>query len=224
VLDGHGLAGKVGLAVRAFERVDLVQRITEQLVAVDRELELELKLLVPGLPFLEGNDRRHIRIDAPSGSTGASSASRSQARALASRCPGHLALASQRPHLVSDFRARVGEIGATQLERLDGNLALRREGQHSAVVHEIQMLVRFVDERIRLSLSADKSYDTKNFVADLRDLNSPMWRGTRQIAPPPSIAARRGMLAMPSANHDRVMLLFARGKCVRARESSESRS
>src|SRR6185437_15400515 len=53
----------------------------------------------------------------------------------------------------------------------------------------------------RVTLGADKNYDTKEFVRELRRMNIlPMWPRTTVIGPAPSTSARPSMLATRSVS------------------------
>ena len=114
----------------------------------------------------------------------------------------------------TDPDARLYRKGSSQAAKLSYMGHALMENRHGLVVGAtltpatgtaereaaIKMIVRRSPGARRLTLGADKGYDTKNFVADLRELTLlRMWRRTRSTAPPPSMAARRGILAMLSA-------------------------
>ena len=114
----------------------------------------------------------------------------------------------------TDPDARLYRKGSSQAAKLSYMGHALMENRHGLVVGAtltpatgtaereaaIKMIVRRSPGARRLTLGADKGYDTKNFVADLRELTLlRMWRRTPPTAPPPAMAAPRGILAMLSA-------------------------
>lgn len=67
-------------------------------------------------------------------------------------------------------------------------------------VAALHMIEPFAGRTQATTLGADKAYDTKDFVKDLRSMKvTPMWRRTSMVAAPPLTGARRAIPAMGSA-------------------------